>query len=134
MGSGTLSQEALESRYKLLLSWQYSTIDFLGLPNFQDDRPVALEQIYVGMRLSWEPNRKNNLPLATALQRQKHLVVLGDLGSGKSTLVRMMAYSFGRTEPTPLVRLLGSSFVPIPVVLRDYKVRTWTSPADMLRD
>ena len=97
MGSGTLSQEALESRYKLLLSWQYSTIDFLGLPNFQDDRPVALEQIYVGMRLSWEPNRKNNLPLATALQRQKHLVVLGDLGSGKSTLVRMMAYSFGRT-------------------------------------
>jgi hypothetical protein len=132
MATQTLSRAALEAKYRLLLSWRNDAVDFLGLPNLQDDRPVSLEAIYVGTRLTWEPDGKNRMYLTSALRQHRGLVVLGDPGSGKSTLVQMITYSLGRTEQTPLARMLGP-LLPIPIVLRDYRVREWHEPADMLR-
>lgn len=61
------------------------------------------------------------------------MVVLGDPGSGKSTLVKLITYSFGRSEPTPLSRRFGP-LLPIPIILRDYHVTEWRSESDMLAD
>ncbi|MGH8547499.1 MAG: NACHT domain-containing protein [Methylococcales bacterium] len=59
--------------------------------------------------------------------------MLGDPGSGKSTLIGVLTYSFGRAGSTPFKRLFGD-LLPVPVILRDYKVRQWQSYHDLLRD
>ena len=133
MPTGTLSKEALETKYLLDVSWRCSTIDFLGLPSFQDDRPVSLEQLYVSTRLTWEAELKSRVLLSSALRQSRRLVVLGDPGSGKSILLQSVAYSFARTDPAPLARMLGPH-VPLLVLLRDYATGRWQQPIDMLRD
>jgi tetratricopeptide (TPR) repeat protein len=131
--AGEILSKALESKYRLSLAWRNDSIDFLGLPTFQDDRAVPLEAMYVTTRLTWEPDGRKPLYLASALRESRHLVVLGGPGAGKSTLAQIITYSLARSEPSPLSQMLGP-LLPIPVLLRDYSVRQWTGPTDMLRD
>ncbi len=126
-------QEGLEGEYRVRLAWRYETVEFLGLPYLKDERPLTLQEIYVPLSLMSEYGGKDRVYLPEALEKDRHLVVLGDPGSGKSTLVKLLTYSFARIEPTPLARRLGSH-LPVPIILRDYKVREWNSPEDMLRD
>lgn len=126
-------QEGLEGHYRVRLAWRYETVEFLGLPYLGDERPLTLPEIYVPLSLTRTYGGDKRLYVPEALEQSHHLVVLGDPGSGKSTLVKLLAYSFGRIEPTPLARRLGPR-LPVPIILRDYKVRQWQSPEDMLRD
>ena len=129
----TLSAQELENKFRLAVSWRNAQLDFLGLPSFTEEKPIPLEDIYVAVRFSWESRGDKSLYLADALKQHRHLVVLGGPGCGKSTLIQMMAYSFGRTQPTPLAKMLGTR-IPVPIVLRDYRVSGWSEPEDMLRD
>lgn len=129
------TQQKIEDNYRLHLSWQYSTVEFLGLPSLKENRPLTLEEIYVPLSLRWENSDKAERSyVPDALEKSKHLVVLGDPGSGKSTLVKVLTYSFGRIEPTPLARRFPHTRVPIPIILRDHNVRRWQTPEDMLSD
>lgn len=129
------TQQKTEDNYRLHLSWQYSTVEFLGLPSLKENRPLTLEEIYVPLSLTWESNDKGErIYVPDALARRKHLVVLGDPGSGKSTLVKVLTYSFGRIEPTPFARRFPNTRVPVPIILRDHNVRRWQTPEDMLSD
>ena len=124
-------QGGLEGRYRVRIAWQYETVEFLGLPYLQEERPLTLAEIYVPLSLTWEVAGTERQYVPDVLEQQRHLVVLGDPGSGKSTLIKLLAYSFGRIEPTPLARRLGAH-LPIPIILRDYPVRAWHTPEDML--
>lgn len=126
-------QDGLEGRYRVRIAWQYETVEFLGLPYLQEERPLTLAEIYVPLSLTWEVAGTERQYVPDVLEQQRHLVVLGDPGSGKSTLIKLLAYSFGRIEPTPLARRLGAH-LPIPIILRDYRVRGWHTPEDMLHD
>lgn len=128
----TTLQEGLEGEYRVHLAWQYETVEFLGLPHLSDERPLTLQEIYVPLSLTWTAAGDERVYVPDALARHRHLVVLGDPGSGKSTLVKLLAYSFGRIEPTPLARRFGAH-LPVPIILRDYRVRRWRSPQDMLQ-
>lgn len=129
----TLSPANVEFKYKLSVSWRYANIDFLGLPSFQDGTLLALKSIYVATRLLLEPEGKQRHFLASLLNRHKHIVVLGDPGAGKSVLIQLIAYSLGSAGQTPLESQIGE-FIPIPILLRDYKVQNWRTAADMLQD
>jgi internalin A len=130
--TGTLKKD-LEGDYKLLLSWRYNNIEFLGLPSLKDNRPLTLEEIYIPLSFTWEQSGDKRVYLPEALEKSRHLVVLGDPGCGKSTLVKVITYSFGRAEPTPLSQRFGP-LLPVPIILRDYRIGTWQSKEDMLRD
>ncbi len=66
-------------------------------------------------------------------QEHRHLVVLGDPGSGKSTLVKVLTYAFGEADSNAYKRACGG-LIPIPIILRDYKTRQWQNYEDLLRD
>lgn len=130
----TLLKKDLEGDYKLLLSWRYDVVEFLGLPSLKDNRPLTLEEIYVPLAFTWaRADSASRVYLPEALETSRHLVVLGDPGCGKSTLVKLITYSFGRSEPTPLSHRFGS-LLPVPIVLRDYHIRHWKTKEDMLSD
>ncbi len=123
----------LEADYKILLSWRYNRVEFLGLPSLKESRDLTLEEIYVPLSFNWKiGDMKNRFYLPKALAESRHLVVLGDPGSGKSTLVKLITHSFGRREPTPLSQRFGE-LLPVPIILRDYNISDWKNYEDMLR-
>lgn len=129
------THQKIEDNYRLHLSWQYSIVEFLGLPSLKEIRPLTLEEIYVPLSLRWESvDKGERVYVPDAMEKSKHLVVLGDPGSGKSTLIKVLTYSFGRIEPTPFARRFPATRVPIPIILRDHNVRRWQTPYDMLSD
>lgn len=134
--SGILRKD-LAKDYGLTLSWRYAEVEFLGLPKLKDSGVYRLEHIYVPLRLcrDWKErfDASKTLHVPQALQEQRRLVVLGDPGSGKSTLVKVLTYAFGEAKANPYKRACGE-LIPIPIILRTYNTRRWETPGDMLRD
>lgn len=120
----------LALEYRTRLAWLYDTADIAGVPSPQDIGPIRLDQIYVPLRFRWNLGNEF-IYLPQALDMHRHLVILGDPGSGKSTLIKVIVDMFGRTSDTPLKRALGE-LLPIPIILRDYNVRGWKSYDQML--
>jgi internalin A len=140
--SGNLKKN-LSGDYGLRLYWRFRDIDFLGLPNLKDNPSVRLDDIYVPLRVNWDNRRdpeKKPLYIPEALEqcvteKVRHLVVLGDPGSGKSTLIKALVSAFGRSADSSFKRLFGE-LLPVPIMLRDYRdaVRRWQTKEDMLSD
>src|SRR5262249_52608621 len=59
--------------------------------------------------------------VAEALRRRSRVVVLGDPGSGKSTLVNWLTWIFSQTGRTSLTEQFGS-LVPLPFILRELPI------------
>src|SRR5262245_20504842 len=116
----------LAGDYALTLSWRYAQVEFLGLPSLKDNRVFRLEHTYVPLRLcrDWAErfDKQKTLYVPKALREQRHLVVLGDPGCGKSTLVKVLTYAFGEAGNNAYKRACGE-LVPIPIILREYNTR-----------
>src|SRR6266550_894953 len=133
---GNILRKNPDRDYALTLSWRFAEVEFLGLPNLKDERVFRLEHIYVPLRLRDFAGRldgQETIYVPKALQEQRHLIVLGGPGSGKSTLVKVLTYAFGESGSNPYKRSCGE-LIPIPIILRDYATRRWTSSQDMLYD
>ncbi|MEP7341923.1 MAG: NACHT domain-containing protein [Acidobacteriota bacterium] len=123
----------IEGLYKQRLSWRYDRVQFIGLPSLKDNRDLSLEEIYVPLGFTRKPgDKKERFYLPKALSESRHLVILGDPGCGKSTLVKLITHAFGRSTSSSLPQHFGP-LLPIPIILRDYRVGEWKSYEDMLR-
>lgn len=103
-------------------------IRFLGMPSLQKNPDVPIDELYVSQSLSLESLPTEKEPRPEQLQNpikllleKHHLVILGDPGSGKSTLINWFAWQLASGFVDRLPKEL-SSLVPIPIVLRELKL------------
>jgi hypothetical protein len=108
------------------VSRRHGVVDALALPNMRDLPPIRVERLYVHPRLSTEAVSPATAPenwpegesLFAALQSTPSLVLLGDPGSGKTTLTNWLAWRLASGLVTSLPSALEGR-VPVPCVLRE---------------
>ena len=120
-----LNNRTLIVYYNDLRLW-HGYVRFLGLPHLRDTPDVNIRQLYVEPLFAEQhihhdedpDNWPETVPLLEMLVNKPRLVLLGDPGSGKSTLVNWIVMQFIRPEGRRWQEQLGQ-LVPIPLILRD---------------
>ncbi len=121
-----------------VLKW-HGYVRFLGLPHLQENPDVAIDRLYVQPQVCTSPisadttleNWPQTESALAALERDRRLVLLGDPGSGKSTLINWLAWSFASQIDDRWCQRMGP-LVPIPLVLRELHLSSVNSFADLL--
>ncbi|MFZ4765917.1 MAG: NACHT domain-containing protein, partial [Roseimicrobium sp.] len=129
-----------------LVDW-HGYIKFLGLNSMKETtEDTEIETLFVVPHLAESHIRPQELagkqaktrgikPVLEALRQNRRLVVLGDPGSGKSTLVNWLAASLLRGGGAgPGLRSVLGSVVPLPIVLRELDLSKLTGDFHSLLD
>lgn len=107
---------ALFVRYRAFVLETFGTLDFRGIIQVQAAARIDLEQIYIPIQARLWGNvrmpRESPRPLHQYVCEEPFLVVLGDPGSGKSTLVRYLLTRMGRTA-TRQPCAVGADWLPV---------------------
>ena len=107
-----------------VIAW-HGYIKLLGMPSIQTNRDISIQELYVGQSVSnnylstdHEPE-KDYLQSPTNLLVEHHrLVILGDPGSGKSTLVNYLSWVLAKGLDNKLPEQLQQA-LPVPIILRE---------------
>lgn len=113
---------------------RHGVVDTLALPNMRDLPPIRIESLFVQPLLSQSSVSPISSPetwpegqsLFVTLQSAPCLVLLGDPGSGKTTLVNWLAWRLSAGFATPLPGILDER-LPIPCVLREMKAAAFAA-------
>ena len=110
-------------------NWQ-GYIRFLGLPDRRDNPDIVIDRLFVAPSLTrryispdensdnWRDEAET---LLDAVVENTPLVLLGDPGIGKSTLMNQITWLLSRPATNPLIERLGWR-LPLPMVLRELPV------------
>jgi internalin A len=118
----------------------HGAIRFLGLPTLQDNQDMRIDRLFVEPQVSAQPiapegdpvDWRDRRPLGEAVAADHRLVILGDPGSGKSTLVDWLAWQLADEHPNAWKARFGNR-IPIPLILRDLYITrgiTWDGLLD----
>jgi internalin A len=113
----------------------HGEIRFLGLPQLKDNPDLRIDRLFVDPFLSpryCSPDTNpdewvETAPSLEAIEKSRRLVVLGDPGSGKSTLINWVAWQLAQERPNEWTARLDNR-IPVPLILRDLGVHrrmTW---------
>ncbi len=113
---------------------RHGIVEILALPSMRDLPPMRIETLFVPPLLAEGPVSVDSDPkqwpqgqsLFAALERNPCLVVLGDPGSGKTTLANWLAWRLSAGLTAPLPKVLEDR-VPLPCVLREMKADIFTA-------
>ncbi|HEV2991101.1 MAG TPA: metallophosphoesterase, partial [Candidatus Angelobacter sp.] len=125
------------------VSKAHSHIRFVEIPYLKDLSDIELDSLYVEPRLSSNEIHPDmllhkwprTLQPIEALRQHPRLVLLGDPGSGKSTLISCLSWQLCRPRPlTPnaWAQEFGG-FLPLPMILRELRLKsdlTWEGLLD----
>ena len=107
-------------------------VRFLGLPDRRDNPDVLIDRLFVEPLLtrrhvSPDENPSNWIDEAEtvfdALATGKPLVLLGDPGTGKSTLLNYLVWLLARPTSRIWTQRMGTWLLPVPMVLRELRLR-----------
>ena len=110
-------------------NWQ-GYIRFLGLPDRRDNPDIVIDRLFVAPSLTRRYISPDENPdnwrdeaetLLDAVVENTPLVLLGDPGIGKSTLMNQITWLLSRPATNPLIERLGWR-LPLPMVLRELQV------------
>ena len=131
---------ALRSYLSNLRDW-HGYIRFLGFPDRRDHPDIIVDRLFVrpllaGRYVSPDENPRDWIDgaetLLTAISNDKPMVLLGDPGTGKSTLVNYLIWLLARPSENGLVARIGWH-LPVPMVLRDLRLDGVTDFDGLLR-
>jgi internalin A len=115
----------VQAYFAKLREW-HGYVRFLGLPHLKDNPNLRIERLFVQPRLSERPidaaapldEWPDTVSVMEAMAKHPYLVVLGDPGGGKSTLVSWLAWRFSNPGDHAWTRRFGR-LVPLTLILRD---------------
>jgi len=105
---------------------RHGIVETLALPNMRDIPPIRIEKLFVQPLLSQQKPVTNNKKvdweagetLLKVFEEHPRVVLLGDPGSGKTTLINWLAWRLASGLVAPLPEAL-SDRLPLPCILRD---------------
>ncbi len=124
-------------QYFAALRPRFNYIQWLGLPIFKDKADVRLDRLYVPLYLGTEDIPVDNIENAEkmtiheTLLKSRRFIILGDPGSGKSTLVSHLVNIFTSRRKSQIKAEIGS-MIPAPFVIRDFHIRENISFEDLM--
>lgn len=127
----SIIQRNIEADYKLVLSWDYGTLRMPQAALQAGIRPLPIADMYVPLRFTYHPQNTARFHLPKMLCEDHRLLVIGEEGMGKSTLIKLLTYAFGCVHDSNLKQRFGN-LLPVPIRLRDYDVSLWHDYRDML--
>ncbi len=124
--------------YFAVLREQFGMVQFLGLPHRRDEAAMPIADLFVEPELS-QHLISSALPhakwpacerLLDTLVAHPRLVILGDPGSGKSTIISALAFRLADERPNEW-REKFPDHVPIPMIVRELPLKPEMSWSDL---
>ena len=133
--SDLVGNPMLRAYLKNLRDW-HGYVRFLGLPDRRDNPDILIDRLFVEPLLTrrhiWPDEDPSSWideaeTIFDVLKLGRPLVLLGDPGTGKTTLLNYLVWLLARPTVDTWTKRMGGWLLPIPMVLREQRLRGITN-------
>lgn len=139
--AGLVENPWLRAYLRNVRDW-HGYVRFLGLPDLRDNPDVLIDRLFVEPLLARRHVSPDEEPLSwineaetifDVLKLGRPTVLLGDPGTGKSTLLNYLVWLLARPTGDIWTEQMGSWLLPVPMVLRELLLRSVTNFDGLLK-
>ncbi len=133
--SDLVGNPMLRAYLKNLRDW-HGYVRFLGLPDRRDNPDILIDRLFVEPLLTrrhiWPDEDPSSWideaeTIFDVLKLGRPLVLLGDPGTGKTTLLNYLVWLLARPTVDTWTKRMGGWLLPVPMVLREQRLRGITN-------